>query len=208
MLIKSNVPKSLWAEAVNTAVFLRNRCPTRANDGMTPYELWSNRKPNVKFLRVFGCNATFLKKGPGISKFDPKGEKGILVGYSSEAKAYRLWIPGTTKIVKSRDVRFIEVVNDSKIESIDVDSLLNTNTKDELENLEEKLDPNMHEDPSDKLGVEKLTPENLKRTRGRPRLIRTGTPGRPKKQYQIASVAIESDPETVKEAIERPDKER
>lgn len=63
MLIKSDVPKSLWAEAVNTAVFLRNRCPSKANNGMTPYELWSNRKPNVKFLRIFGSQATFLKKG-------------------------------------------------------------------------------------------------------------------------------------------------
>lgn len=75
MLIKSNVPKGLWAEAVNTAVFLRNRCPSRANNSITPYELWSGRKPNVKFLRVFGSHVTFLKKGSGISKFDPKGEK-------------------------------------------------------------------------------------------------------------------------------------
>lgn len=39
MLIKSNVPKALWAEAVNTAVFLRNKCPSKANSGVTPYEL-------------------------------------------------------------------------------------------------------------------------------------------------------------------------
>lgn len=64
MLIQSNVPRELWAEAVNTAVFIRNRCPSRANNGFTPYELWSERKPNVKFFRIFGSQATFLRKGP------------------------------------------------------------------------------------------------------------------------------------------------
>jgi len=42
-----------------------------------------------KYLRIFGSHATFLRKEPGISKFDLKGETAILVGYSSEAKAYR-----------------------------------------------------------------------------------------------------------------------
>jgi len=70
-------------------------------------------KLNVKFIRVFGSYATYLKKGPGITKFDPKGEKAIFVGYSGESKAYRLQIPSTTKIIKSRDVRFIENIDDN-----------------------------------------------------------------------------------------------
>ena len=37
------------------AVYLRNRCPTRAVRGMTPYEAYHGRKPNVENLCVFGC---------------------------------------------------------------------------------------------------------------------------------------------------------
>jgi len=39
MLIKANVLKDLWAEAINTNVFLCNRCLPKTNDGKTPYEL-------------------------------------------------------------------------------------------------------------------------------------------------------------------------
>lgn len=71
---------------INTAIFLQNRCPSKANDNKILYEL-SNRKSNVKFLKIFSSQTCmFLKKGLSISKFNPKGEKTILVGYSSEAK--------------------------------------------------------------------------------------------------------------------------
>lgn len=136
MLIMSKVPKDLWAEVVNMAVFLRNRCPSKANSNLTPYKLQTGKKSNIKFFRIFGSHVTFLKKGPDISKLDPKGEEAILVGYSNEAKVYRLWIPNITKIIKSRDVRFIEDVDDNKIEYIPVDLLSNVDVRDETEILE------------------------------------------------------------------------
>ena len=57
MLSESNLPKSFWAESISTATYLRNRCPTNALVGMTPYEAWTGDKPNVEHLRVFGCIA-------------------------------------------------------------------------------------------------------------------------------------------------------
>lgn len=224
MLIKSNVPKGLWAEAVNTAAFLRNRCPSKANNGITPHESWSNRKPNVKFIKVFGSHATYLKKGAGIKKFDPKGEKAIFVGYSSESKAYRLWLPGTTKIIKSRDVRFIENIDDNNVESIDVDLLPNISTSNETDNeksiVEKEIsesendieitDSSEYEEASDTLNIIETTPINERRTRGRPKMIKTGNPGRPKKQYHTANVAINSldnNPDTIEDILKRPDKE-
>ena len=47
-----------WAEAISTAVYLRNRCPTiKAVKEMTPYEAWhGKKKPKVEHLRVFGCD--------------------------------------------------------------------------------------------------------------------------------------------------------
>ena len=46
-----------WAEALATAAYLRNRCPTKAVNGMTPHEAWTSVKPTVKHFRVFGCDA-------------------------------------------------------------------------------------------------------------------------------------------------------
>ncbi|KAL0340718.1 UNVERIFIED_CONTAM: Retrovirus-related Pol polyprotein from transposon TNT 1-94 [Sesamum radiatum] len=54
MLQEKHLPKAFWAEAVYTAVYLLNRCPTKAVQNMTPIEAWSGKKPSAKHLRVFG----------------------------------------------------------------------------------------------------------------------------------------------------------
>ena len=56
MLLDSKLPKKFWAEAVSTAAYLRNRCPTAAVQGKTPFEVWYGMKPKVNYLRVFGCD--------------------------------------------------------------------------------------------------------------------------------------------------------
>ena len=38
MLFEKNLPKTFWAEAVYTAVYLLNRCPTRALANQIPFE--------------------------------------------------------------------------------------------------------------------------------------------------------------------------
>ena len=45
MLIERNLPKSLWAEAVVYAAYLRNRAPTRALKDTTPEGAWTGTKP-------------------------------------------------------------------------------------------------------------------------------------------------------------------
>jgi len=89
---------SLWAETINTANFIRNRCPTKALESKTPLEMWCDRKPYVSFMRTFGSKAVSLIK-KARKKFEAKGESLIMVGYSNESKAYRLWKPGTKIIV-------------------------------------------------------------------------------------------------------------
>ncbi len=40
MLLYANLSKRYWAEAVPTAVYLKNRCPTKAVQGKTPSSVW------------------------------------------------------------------------------------------------------------------------------------------------------------------------
>ncbi len=42
---------------LSTATYLRNRSPTKAVSGMTPYEAWTGEKPQMQGLRIFGCQA-------------------------------------------------------------------------------------------------------------------------------------------------------
>jgi len=46
MLNSSNLPKSLWTEALKTTVYILNRVPTKAVPKM-PFELWKGWKPSL-----------------------------------------------------------------------------------------------------------------------------------------------------------------
>ena len=50
MLLDAKLPKKNWEEAVRTAVYLKNRCPTKSLKGMTLYEAWVGVQPKVKHL--------------------------------------------------------------------------------------------------------------------------------------------------------------
>lgn len=57
MLKAKNLPDYLWAETVNTAVYLRNRTSSRKIPEKTPFEMWNGVKPNVKHLKIFSSDA-------------------------------------------------------------------------------------------------------------------------------------------------------
>ena len=58
MVARAGLSKGFWAEAVNTANYLRNRSPCLSLRGhITPYEAWHGKKPDIAHLRTFGCIA-------------------------------------------------------------------------------------------------------------------------------------------------------
>lgn len=80
-LLKSmNVPNSFWAEAVKTAVHILNRSPTRSLKGVTPYEAWYKRTPNVSYLRTFGCVAHVKNVVPGVKKLEDRSVPMVFIG--------------------------------------------------------------------------------------------------------------------------------
>ena len=108
MLADARLPHRFWAEALSTAVYLRNRSPTKAVKGMTPFEAWTREKPNVEHLRVFGCAAYAHVAKDEQKKLDRKSRKCILLGYGTETKGYRLYDLERAKVFYSRDVVFSE----------------------------------------------------------------------------------------------------
>ena len=70
MLTSKGLPNSYWAEAVNTAVYLLNRSPTKVVPNRTLYQAWYKRKPQVNHLKIFGCVAYSLIPSQKREKFD------------------------------------------------------------------------------------------------------------------------------------------
>src|SRR5215213_2115759 len=109
MLASSNLPLSMWGEAVHTAVYVKNRLPHRAVK-TTPYEELHGEKPSIKHLKPFGqkCYVHVLpEQRKAGSKLLPRAKEDRLVGYTSGTdKIYRIYIPSENRIVESRQVKF------------------------------------------------------------------------------------------------------
>lgn len=98
----------MWGEAIRVAAYLlkikKNRSPTE--DGLTPYERWMGRKPNLSNLQIFGSEAHSRILG-NLKKLENRSEKYIFVGYG--LNGYRLWDETKRKIILRRDVVFGKV---------------------------------------------------------------------------------------------------
>eukprot|EP00963_Diacronema_lutheri_P013672 scaffold2671_cov455-Pavlova_lutheri.AAC.2 len=107
MLENCNLPTKYWGEAIRNYAYTRNKLPpSTGNDRTTPYEKLTKKPANIQNLRVFGCECWVLKPKPRITgKFDPRSEKGIMLGYENSS-TYRVLVGNNLAI--SRNVRFNE----------------------------------------------------------------------------------------------------
>lgn len=104
MFQAANLPLNLWAEAVNSAVYVRNRTPNKRTVDATPYELYHGRKPDLSNLMKFGEEVYVLDHKKGISKFSAKTIEAYLVGYGDRFNTYRCLIPNSTDVITTSDV--------------------------------------------------------------------------------------------------------
>ena len=74
-----------------------------------PQEVWTGKKPCIKHLKVFFCDAYVHVPKEKRSKLDNKVEKCIFFRYKYGTKGYKLWNIVTRKLVYSLDVMFREV---------------------------------------------------------------------------------------------------
>lgn len=101
MLFEKGLLRSFWAEAINTTIYLINRCPTKALNNQTLFEAWSSRKPLMNHLKVFRCvcYAQILKEKR--YKLEETSVRYIFLGYSSMSKGYRLYNLKTKKFLSA-----------------------------------------------------------------------------------------------------------
>ncbi|KAK1415826.1 hypothetical protein QVD17_31614 [Tagetes erecta] len=108
MLANSGLPQFLWTEALKTAVHILNRVPSKSVP-KTPFELWTGRKPSLKYMKVWGCPAEAKLYNPQQKKLDMKTVSCFFIGYPKHSKGYIFYCPShVTRIVETSHAEFLE----------------------------------------------------------------------------------------------------
>ena len=103
LLTASGLPAALWGEALKHMVWIRNRSPAKALDGMTPYEALYGQKPTLKGVREWGSLCWVTRKG---SKIHARAEEGRWIGFDGSSKGHRIYWPTRRTISVEYDVNF------------------------------------------------------------------------------------------------------
>lgn len=154
----------------------------------------------MSHFQEFGCKVQILTQKLNRGKFESRSREGLFIGYSETSKGYRVWLADEKRVEIATNVKFIGInrnpdveaetnVNPTKLVPMEEPKYIDVELRSEDATTHEtgedpisisdgedtEVDSNDYED------VMEQTP--LIRGRGRPRLIRTGRRGRPRKQF-------------------------
>ncbi len=109
LLHTAQLDKKFWAEALSTAVHVRNRVFSRSlQKNVTPYHLWMGGSPDLSHLRIFGSKWWYVTPKSKTKKLDARSRAGLMMSYSRQSKVYKIWDMESSKLIVSRDVTFAE----------------------------------------------------------------------------------------------------
>lgn len=111
-MLDANLPLKLWAESINTMVYIKNRSPTSAlyEGTITPIQdFHRGNPPRVDHIRIFGSEAYVFDESATRPGLTSKSWTGYLVGYDGRNQ-YRIYDPSRHSVFVRRDVHFNERV--------------------------------------------------------------------------------------------------
>jgi hypothetical protein len=86
MMKVNQMLNELWGEAMSMTVFILNHAPMKSLKRLTPFEVWHGRKPDVSFLRMFGCVDHIKVMKPHLSKLEDRSTPMVLQGWRLVAR--------------------------------------------------------------------------------------------------------------------------
>ena len=108
LLSHAELPKTFWGEALSTAAHVLNLTPCIPLQLDVPNRVWTGKDVSYDHLHVFGCKAYVHIPKDERSKLDSKTRQCVFLGYGQDEFGYRFYDPVEKKLVRSRDVVFVE----------------------------------------------------------------------------------------------------
>ena len=104
LMFTTEVPKYLWGEVIQIAIYSINRMPSRILKFKTPLNVLYECFPQTKLIfhldsKVFGCVVFVHIHDYSCGKLDPRAIKCLFTGYPSNQKGYKCFDPLTTKSI-------------------------------------------------------------------------------------------------------------
>ena len=106
LLQDANLPKSFWEEAVLHATYQRNRLPSNANNGKTPYEVFTGIAPILNHIKQFGSKFFIYIDSSQRKSLDNTLLEGIMVGFRAGIRKSRVYFPEQGKTTELQNVVF------------------------------------------------------------------------------------------------------
>ena len=72
-----------------------------------PYEVWTNTRANYDVVHMFDAVAYAYVPDEIRTKLDMKAVKGIFIGIDPGRKCYKVYDPGSKRVIQTRDVTFV-----------------------------------------------------------------------------------------------------
>ncbi|OWY91551.1 Copia type Polyprotein, partial [Phytophthora megakarya] len=109
MMHDSGLPKSFWTQALQTAVYLKNRVFCKGA-GRTPYEMMYGARPDLHHIRAFGslvyCHTPIAK----WTKLSMNCKVGFPIGYQEDVVGCQVYFPTEHKKGFVADVKVNETI--------------------------------------------------------------------------------------------------
>ncbi|TYK24437.1 reverse transcriptase [Cucumis melo var. makuwa] len=113
LMLSTSLPSYLWGDAILTVVHLINRMSSRILHLQTLLDCLKKSYPSTRPvsevpLRVFGCTAYVHNFDPNQTKFTPRAQACVFVGYPHHQRGYKYFHPPSRKYFVTMDVTFCE----------------------------------------------------------------------------------------------------
>ena len=106
MMSHVDLPMSFWGYAMEMAALTLNRVPTKMVQ-KTSYEIWTEKRQSMSFLKVWGCEA-FVKHVWNMPSLDQNQTIAILWGIRKKLRVTWFYNPAENKRVVARTAVFLE----------------------------------------------------------------------------------------------------
>ncbi|KAL8147723.1 hypothetical protein AgCh_005155 [Apium graveolens] len=159
MMSYMNLPVFLWGYALETSAYLLNKVPSKSVP-QTPYEIWKERKPSLKHIKIWGCPAYVKKVDP--DKLESRSVNCNFMGYPKETLGYYFYTDH--RVFVSRHATFLEkefILEGNSGSKIELDEVQEAQTTtDQVETPVQTEQPSV-EQPIRRTGIVSRQPESV-----------------------------------------------